>query len=290
MFLLYGCFVRNIKQVIKEFSTKLPRNEIRILLSYYLNISQEKLLLSEDQELSALQNKELRELLQRRINFEPISYITGCREFYGLAFYVDNSVMIPRPETELIVDEVLKICSNNLITKKEINLLDLCTGSACIAISSVINSININALALDISSGALGVAEKNAKYHDCSDRVSFHISNYFSYFDQENSTHKFDIITCNPPYIAAGDKLVSNETRIYEPPLALYADDDGFFPYYVLSNKAHYYLNAGGFLIVEVGIGMANKVEKIISSSKLVHLKTKNDLASIPRCLVFQKT
>lgn len=197
--------------------------------------------------------------------FTPIQYIMGKTEFCGLDFVVNENVLIPRPETELLVEtgfELLQARSSTLTTNDERRILDLCTGSGCVAIALTKGILNCKMVASDISEEALGVAELNAEKHGLRDRIEFVKSDLFS--DLNGS---FDVILSNPPYIAGVEFSDLPEEVLREPKIALYGGEDGLDFYRFIFSEAGKFLKHGGYIALEVGFGQAGSIKNMIETS-----------------------
>jgi len=214
-----NCATKQLKE-----TSPTARLDADLLLQKVLNCDR-SYLLAHGEELINIQDFErFQELLARRLKCEPIAYILGQQEFYSRTYIVDQNVLCPRPETELIIEEALKAI-NSLPTP--IRFVDLGTGSGCIAVTLALElrakKISFQALALDLSERALELARKNAKFHDISDEICFLESDWFQAL---KSNQKFNLILANPPYIAYSDRAVSPGVS-FEPESALYAEDQG---------------------------------------------------------------
>lgn len=202
--------------------------------------------------------QKIRDAINLRIKHMPLSKIFGFTEFYGMKFYVDKNVLSPRPETELVCEEAIKLINSHNFKK----VLDLCTGSGAIAITIAKNT-KTKVEACDISRSALKIAEKNAK--NLGAKVTFFESNMFSGL-KKNS--KFDIIVSNPPYIATKEiQLLDVEVKNYDPHLSLDGGDDGLDFYRIIAENAPTFLKNGGMLVLEIGEGQANAVKKLLSAN-----------------------
>lgn len=277
----------NIKQaleygieLLKENNIDEPILKTRIILVNILSESKEYLIIHEKEELS----KEVEELyianIQKLCNDIPLQYIINRQEFMGLEFYVDENVLIPQPDTEILVEEVIDISKRE--GKK--NILDLCTGSGAIGIS-IANSISeCNITLSDISKDALEVAKENCIKHKVEDRVTIIQSDLFENIDENN---KFDIIVSNPPYIKTDviktlDKEVQNE-----PILALDGGEDGLKIYRRIINEAYKFLEPNGYLCLEIGYDQKDEVIKLIENiGEYTNIYSKKDLASNDRIVV----
>ncbi|HMS54817.1 MAG TPA: peptide chain release factor N(5)-glutamine methyltransferase [Fimbriimonadaceae bacterium] len=214
-------------------------------------------------------------LLQRREGQEPLAYILGYREFYGRRFIVNRHVLIPRHETEVVVEATLKRIPDGG------TVLDVGTGSGCIAITIALEQPKSRVSAVDISSEALEIAQLNAKR--LGSTLTFHRSDLFSSL----GIGQFDVIVSNPPYIGVEEQLPV-EVRRFEPDLALFAKDYGMSLYRRISDEAKEFLSASGYLIVEVGDDRAKEVQEVFSASGWRVVELVSDLGGMPRCLVMQ--
>ena len=243
-------------------SSPSARLDSTLLLSDILKISKVGLLTGAEREVSVEDAEKYREHIQRRKNFEPVAYIIGEKEFYGLTFLVTPDVLIPRPETELLVEEALKFVSG---ISGSLRILDLATGSGCIAIS-IANELKkakreFNIIASDISREALIIAIENSKRLGVSDCIEFVQSDWFSSIEISKPFH---CIVSNPPYIAVGDSRVSKETA-FEPKSALYSGNDGLDALRVIVEGAPKFLESGGMLACEIGDGQGELALRLSS-------------------------
>ena len=227
--------------------------------------------------LTDAQVRDVFNALERRLKNEPLEKIFGFTEFYGLRFKVNKSVLTPRPETELLVENVLKYLGN-----APSKVLDLCTGSGAIAISIAKNSV-AEVVGVDISDDALAVAKRNAEINDAP--VKFRQSDMFS----NVKFKKFDVIVSNPPYIKTDDiPLLAPEVRDFDPTIALDGGADGLYFYRRIADEAPNFLRAGGKLFLEIGIRQGAKVKKILTES-FQDIKILKDYNGIQRIVVATK-
>lgn len=219
---------------------------------------------------------------ERVSTHRPIQQIIGQANFYSHHFFVNESTLIPRPETEILVEEALKIIEKNNLTK----ILDIGTGSGCIPISIVLNNKNVTAHAVDISKQALNTAERNALLHNVYDRINFYYSDVL-----ENVKEKFDIIISNPPYIPLKDKeTLQIEVKDFDPPSALFTnDEDGIEFYEEIISNAEDFLLPNGYLIFELGKGQHEKVSTLLREYGFRGIYVIKDLNSIERVIISQK-
>lgn len=277
-----------VKEALKLAIQKLqgasssPSLDARVLLCEALSISLEQLILSSEDQCSIDKLSIFWQFIDRRIELEPIAYILGRQEFYGLDFLVNQHVLIPRPETEMVIDLVIN-CVRDITNPK---ILELGTGSGIIAICLAKNlPHNIAITVTDISANALYVARKNAMMHDAQNIV-FLESDWF----ENVKPQKFDIIISNPPYISKSEEqLVSDSAHLYEPHLALYAPRNGLENYYIIARKAAEYLNKSGKIILEIGYGQAEEVGKIFTAYDFHNIKLIKDYSGHPRNLIISR-
>ncbi|MFA5142902.1 MAG: peptide chain release factor N(5)-glutamine methyltransferase [Candidatus Omnitrophota bacterium] len=218
--------------------------------------------------------------------FTPIQYIIGHTGFCGLDFTVDKDVLIPRPETELLVAETVGLVNRAAsLPVKRLNILDLGTGSGCIAVSIVHGltkaAIDCKIVASDISVNALDVARLNAQRHGVSDKIKFVHSDLFG-----DIHDKFDIIVSNPPYIAKFEFETLQKEVLKEPRIALDGGETGLAFYREIVRSAPRYLNPGGTVLFEIGFGQAGEIMKIMSSGGFRVLGIKKDFNSIDRVVI----
>ena len=237
-----------------------PKLKARLLLQFVLKKPRQYLIVYDNQKLTKLQEKEYLESIERLKQGEPIEHITHHKEFMKLNFYVDENVLIPRQDTEILVEEVIKI-AKKIKAKK---ILDLCTGSGAIAISLAKYLENVKLTALDISGKALDIAIANAKNNQVQDQITFVESNLFEELGQE----KYDIIVSNPPYIKREVLNTLDREVKKEPRLALDGGEDGLDFYRKIIDQSYNYLKYGGYICLEIGYDQKEAVFKIIEDKK----------------------
>lgn len=272
-----------IKEAIKYGSDLLKENKIedysikvKILISFITGIKKDILINYEDVEI--LDNKLEIYIynLNKIIEGVPIQYITKKQEFMGLDFFVDENVLIPQPDTEILVEEVLKISK---LYNKKINILDLCTGSGAIAVSLAKYIKDVNIIATDISENAIEIAEKNAIKNNAENKIKFVVSDMF-----KNIENKFDIIVSNPPYIETKEiEKLSKEVK-NEPIIALDGGNDGIKYYKIIADNYNKFLNIGGYLLLEIGYNQGESVSKLFKNSEI-----KKDLSGNDRVILVKK-
>ena len=233
-----------------------------------------------DKELSEDQEKYFLEMMKDRLNQRPIAYILGNREFMGLDFFVKEGVLIPRPDTETLVEEIINICNN----KTGLNILDIGTGSGAITVSLAKYLDKSHIVSVDISDIALEIASKNAVSNKVDERIDFIKSDVFSNVSREN---KFDIIVSNPPYIKKSDiDGLDRQVKDFEPYNALEGGEDGLDFYRKITRESREFLNENGILAYEVGHDQASDVSKIMQQNGFKGIYTKSDLQGFERVVI----
>lgn len=266
-----------------EREWRLPRLEAQMLLSHVLGKPRVWLIAHDDQALTDEEFEAFQGLCQRRMAGEPIAYLVGEREFMGLAFHVTPAVLIPRPETELLVETALKA----LAGRHAPHVLDLGTGSGAIAVALAHARPDAQVWATDISAEALEIARRNAARHDV--EVGFLSGTWFEPFahavveDDPESSCRFDAIVSNPPYIPMSDAHLTEGDLRFEPKSALTDNADGLSAYRVLTGEALKFLVPGGCLCVEHGFDQGPAVFDLFEAAGFVDIKTIRDLAGHPR-------
>jgi release factor glutamine methyltransferase len=257
------------------------RLDAEILLAHILKKPRAFLHGHPEYELSTTDKQDFNRLLQRRLNGEPVAYITGVQEFWSLPFSVNEHTLIPRPETELLVETALELANSVLTDAKPLRLLDMGTGSGCIVLALGHERPAWDITAIDISDAALQTAMRNARVLNIGN-VVFRQSNWFSALPGET----FDIIVSNPPYIAAGDPHLHGDGVVFEPQTALVAQNKGLADIRHIVENAREYLNLEGWLLFEIGHDQATPSEILMRSAGYRDVACKTDLAGIPRiCL-----
>lgn len=260
-----------------------PRLNAELLLAHLLNCKRLDLYLLFDRPLKENEIILYRELLKKRGSFVPLQYIIGNVEFYGLEFSVDSSVLIPRPETELLVDTIIEENKNTTL-----KILDIGTGSGIIAIALAKSLEQPELFAIDISEAALANAKKNAIKNDVTDRIKFLQLDVRS--DLTLIKESFDIIVSNPPYISKDEfPKLQTELRVFEPAIALtdYADGLSFFK--IISEKAIRLLKNNGKLYFEIGKDQSDSVKKILQENGFANIQIKKDYQEIDRVISGEK-
>lgn len=217
-------------------------------------------------------------LVERRRQREPVAQIVGHREFWGLEFEVTRDVLVPRPETELVVEAALELAGAGTVRR----IFDVGTGSGCIAVALAVALPDVSLMATDVSAAALAVAERNALGHGVADRIAFVHTDLF-----ENVPGAADLIVSNPPYVPTSDlPALPPEVARYEPHQALFAGPDGLGAIRRLFGAAGAQLAPAGHLVVEFGFGQASKVTALAAETGWRVVAVRQDLQRIPRVIV----
>lgn len=252
--------------------------DAQVLLGYALGKPRSYLLAWPEHSLNASQQLEFDALIKRRAGGEPVAYITGEREFWSLSFKVNKHTLIPRPETELLVESALELSGLLDTLNDEIHALDLGTGSGCIALSLAKEKPEWNIHASDFSTQALDVARHNANQLGINN-VKFVQSNWF----EQLGTAQFDLILCNPPYVADDASQLNEGDVRFEPVTALTAGADGLDAISILVTESFQRLKANGWIIFEIGYDQADRVAEMVSDTGYNFVLFKKDLAGIRR-------
>ena len=272
-----------ILETIKLGSKLLRKREIcshildsEILLSNVLNKSREKILVNLDQKLNSRNILKFKKYIRRRSKNEPVAYILGEKEFWSKKFIVNKDTLIPRPETELLVEKLVK-----LFKGKKISILDIGTGSGCIILSLLSNLKKSVGLGVDVSNKAILIANKNAERHELSNRVKFLNKSFESIFSK-----KFDLIVSNPPYIERKNiKNLSEDIRRFEPIMALDGGNDGLDLIKKVIYKSRRILKIKGTLALEIGNEQIKKVSKILVDNNFRIIHVIKDYKNNVRCV-----
>lgn len=276
---------------LKDHQIENPRLNSELLLARSLNLSREGLYRNLHSQLKGMEKEALERLIQRRISGEPLQYILGHQEFWSIDFKVDPRVLIPRPDTELLVEQSLLILSKNSL-KQIPSVLEIGTGSGAIAIALAKEVKNIFLVATDISREALGLAKENARSAGVQNQIEFVNGDLFSPLRFLKDRAFFDLILSNPPYIIRRKiDTLAKEVRDYEPFIALDGGEDGLEFYRRIIPEAPFYLREGGWLLLEVGQGQGEKVaEQIERNGTFLKPQILPDLSGIERVVKVQKS
>lgn len=260
--------------MLEALAGSLPRNEIRMLLCHVLKREHAWLVAHDDHALTHIELTNVNELIARRTAGEPIAYLIGERDFYGRTFRCSPAALIPRPETELLINRALA----SIAPDDSPRVLDIGTGTGCIAISIALERPIAVVTAIDVSPDALALARENAQQLGAT--MTFIQSNWFSALA---SATRFDMMLSNPPYIVPGDAHLTEGDLRFEPTIALADALDGLASYRALAHGALLHLKIGGTLIVEHGYDQGESVPALLSKAGFAGVVTHCDLAGHPR-------
>ncbi len=275
----------NIKSLlgwITDYLTKKgiesPRLSAELLLCHVLKLKRIELYTNFDQSVAKLQLDNLHELVKRAGKNEPIAYLTGRTTFYSLEFSVTPDCLIPRPESELLVERAVEFLRGRTDKQRSVAtalerrrlVCDLCTGSGCIAIAIAKNTPDTNIIATDISDSALQVAMQNAEKHEVAERIKFFHGDLFEPLIPQLDKCQFDLIVCNPPYVTSGEyETLESTVKEYEPPTALRGGVDGLDVYRKICAKVEKFLKPDSMLMFEIGYAQGPAVVKLLGETGL---------------------
>ena len=256
--------------------------EKKILLSNLLNISKEELNLATQNKLSDNIIENFNSLILRRRKKEPISYLINKREFWKYEFYINESVLIPRHDSEIIIETVLKFVPN---INTKYSILDLGTGSGCLIISLLKEYKNSHGLGIDIDLESLKVAKTNKSVLLNESRLMFSNDSFENF-----QTKEFDIIVCNPPYIPVSQMdNIEDQITLYEPHQSLFAEENGLLNYKNIIKNLRKNINKHQLIFFEIGINQSLSVINLLKINNFAVISIENDLANIPRCIVAKR-
>ena len=278
----------NIENILNEGINILQKNKIanpqldsEILLSNSIKRDKKHIILNPKEILNSEQLEKFKSLIERRKKGEPIAYLINKKEFWKDEFFVNKDVLIPRPDSELIIEQVLKIYSKDV----QLQVLDIGTGSGCILLSILKERSNFYGTGIDISKKSINVSKFNAKQLNLTNRVKF----FHSSVDNFNNG-KYDMIVSNPPYIEQLSlKYLEKDVVNFEPKLALSGGFDGFSKIRKVINKASILIKKNGKFILEIGFNQKNKVIKILKEEGFYVNKAIKDYGNNDRCIISTK-
>ena len=278
----------NIQTLLNQASKTLdnssntsPKLDSEILLSKIIKKNRKYLILNSHEKLKKENIKSFDYLVKRRKKGEPIAYLINKKEFWKQNFYINQSVLIPRPDTEILVEETLKLFNVN----SKLNMLDIGTGSGCILLSILKERRNFFGIGIDISKKAINVARFNAKMHQLSNRVKFYNSDVDKFL-----IGKYDLVVSNPPYIKRQDlKYLEVDIKGFEPKLALDGGKDGCSKITKVISKTSSLLKRNGRFILEIGFGQKNRILNILKKNNFFINKVLKDYGKNDRCIISTK-
>ncbi|QUH24984.1 peptide chain release factor N(5)-glutamine methyltransferase [Serpentinicella alkaliphila] len=280
----------NISQLLKEAREQFeklqlptPQLDAEVLLCYFLNKDRSYVHIYPEKEISREICRKFWEAVDKRKNRMPIQYIVNYQQFMGLDFYVDERVLIPRGDTEILVEEVIEIY-NKEKANEEVDILDIGTGSGAITISLAKYINKAQVYSVDISEKALEIAKINALNNGVSDRIEFLLGSMFEPLNNKGLEKSFDYIVSNPPYIPSKDVLeLDEQVKSYEPKLALDGGEDGLDFYRSIIETAPNYLKNGAWLIFEIGYNQGQDLVNLMREKDFSDISVIKDLAGLDR-------
>ena len=278
----------DIRQTLNKGTSILKRNKVltpqldsEILLSKLINKDKKYIILNPKKFLNFKKLKKFDDLIKRRAKGEPIAYLTNKKEFWNDEFFVNNDVLIPRPDTEIIIEQVLKIYSK----KSKAQILDIGTGSGCILLSIIKERPNFYGTGIDISKKSINVSKFNTKQLNLTNRVKFFHSSIDNFI-----IGKYDLIVSNPPYIELLNmKYLDKDIVNFEPKLALNGGCDGFSNIRKVINKASILIKRKGKFILEIGFNQRKKVKSLLENNGYYINKVIKDYGKNDRCIISTK-
>ena len=278
----------NIENILNNAVRILNKSKIKnsilaseILLSQVINRDRKYIFLNSKENLKQKYSKNFNNLIARRRKGEPIAYLINKKEFWKQSFYVDQNVLIPRPDTELIIEQVLKLFLKNY----KLQILDIGTGSGCILLSLLKEMPNCYGIGIDISKKSINISKYNAKMLQLTNKVKFYQSDVDNF-----KIGKYDLIVSNPPYIEALNlKYLENDVVNFEPKLALNGGVDGLSEIRKVIKKSSELIKKNGKFILEIGFDQKNKVINLLKKEGFYINCTQKDLAKNDRCIISTK-
>jgi release factor glutamine methyltransferase len=270
--------LRSGAEILHTASIASPEREAALLLRHVLNCDATYLYAHGDEKLNAVASILFKAVLKRRAAHEPFQLITGVQEFYGLVFKVTSDVLIPRPETEILIEDALAEFGK----RENIRFCEIGVGSGCISIALLVNMHNASAVGFDISEAALEIAAENAETHAVSQKLELKRSDVFEALTNE----RFDLIVSNPPYVPTSEiSTLQEEVRSFEPRIALEGGEDGLDMVRRIVAKSPEYLDPGGLLYIEIGWNQSENAGQLLDDAKWEGIEFLPDLQGIPRIL-----
>jgi release factor glutamine methyltransferase len=273
---------------LQSSSVDEARRTAGVMLCHLLGIDRTHLLTKSDQQIEEPDYQSYLQLIERRATGEPLQYIIGHQEFYGLDFIVTPAVLIPRPETEFLVEQIIKLSGESHLIAPLI--VDVGTGSGCIAVAIATSRPNAKIIATDVSTAALAVAQKNAERNSVGQRIKFLEGDLLEPLYGRGLERSVDILASNPPYVEEGrPELVQREVRDWEPHTALFGGADGLNFYRRLLADGLKYVKPGGYLVCEIGYTQLDAISDMITGPSWELIEATSDLQGIPRTLTVRK-
>ena len=271
----------NSSKILKKASIVSSQLDCEVLLSNVLKISRENMLVDLNKKINHRDFINFNKLINRRKKNEPVAYIVGYKEFWNKQYKVNSDVLIPRPDTEILVEEVIKSIQIN----SSLNILDIGTGTGCVLLSVLNERKKCYGIGLDVSKKAINIAKHNAKIQQMKNRIKFINSSIDKFY-----VGKYDLIISNPPYIKTGDiKNLDKDVSFYEPRIALNGGQDGYSKIREVVYKSSVLIKKKGKLFLEIGYNQKNEVIRILNYNKFYINKVVKDLGKNNRCIISTK-
>jgi release factor glutamine methyltransferase len=276
--------IQRSAEFLSKKGVETPRLQVELLLAHLLQMPRMKLYLNFERVLTEAELEKLREFVKRRAHREPLQHIVGSTNFCGLEFLVNRSVLIPRPETEILAERAWKFLEQQAPSKSAPIALDFGTGSGCLAVTLAKKCPSVEIGAVDISAEAIEVARENAKRHEVIDRIKFHHGNGFAALPGKI---QFDLVVSNPPYIPSEEiATLEPEVRDHDPKSALDGGADGLEFYRMLAKESKQRLVASGRIMMEFGEGQAELIRNIFEEQNWVVEAIEQDYSQRERFLI----
>ena len=272
----------SLNKLLYSEDSSIPILEKKILLKYILNTSNEEINISHNKLLDHIELGQYKELIQRRKKSEPIAYIINKKEFWKDTFFVDNSVLIPRPDSEIIIETAIKYFPD---TNQNLKMLDLGTGSGCLIISLLREFKNSRGIGIDFDKEALKVAKQNKSNLLNENRLKFCHADF-----SEFNTINYDLIVCNPPYVSTSSKdNMLRDVQDFEPEIALFAKENGLRCFKMVLDNLIKFENKKQLIIFEIGYNQLKPIQKLLKNTGFQLISVEKDISDIPRCIVTKR-
>lgn len=272
----------SLNKLLYSEDSSIPILEKKILLKYILNTSNEEINISHDKLLDHIELGQYKELIQRRKKSEPIAYIINKKEFWKDTFFIDNSVLIPRPDSEIIIETAIKYFPD---TNQNLKMLDLGTGSGCLIISLLREFKNSQGIGIDLDKKALKVAKQNKSNLLNENRLKFCHADFSKF-----NTINYDLIVCNPPYVSTSSKdNMLKDVQDFEPEIALFAKENGLRCFKMVLDNLIKYENKKQLIIFEIGYNQLKPIQKLLKNTGFQLISVEKDISDIPRCIVTKR-
>jgi release factor glutamine methyltransferase len=278
-----------ITEYLTDKGIESPRLSAELLLSHIVGLKRIELYTQFDRTVPSDQLDHLRDLVKRAGQNEPVAYLVGRTEFYSMEIKVTPDCMIPRPETELLVERAIEFLRTRNTAAQFV--CDLCTGSGCIAVAIAKNFSNASIIATDICDAALAVAAENIKKHQLTDRITLLCGDLFDPIISGLDVNEFDLIVCNPPYVSTAEyNALDKNVKDYEPKKALFAGIDGLDVYYRVIENAPKFLKSDGALMLEIGYAQGKAVKELLEKTdEFTEIKIEKDFHNNDRIVTAKK-